>query len=266
MEATSPPMHPQRGLGRRGARLPMTARPNLHSSIHAALVLVLLLATTPTPIFAANAARRQCLRTCAPEAKSCMALARSRVVALRTACTGSASTCRRTTHAVLRTAKASCRRLRKDCRTCCRAGGTGLKCPVGKAVSFDPPPPQDLEAAHVPRLPNGQFLMLALPGAQLTLDPTLRDPVTALGACTAWITSCVAPAVRSLDDCARSAPPCATDRPWEEATACCPAACFDAYQQARRSGTESLAAYGRVYFREPDCFPGVRALLEGGGS
>lgn len=244
----------------------MTTRPVPRISVHLVPALVVLIVATAQPTLAANAARRQCLRTCAPELRSCMALARSRVVALRTACTGSKGTCRSATHAVLRTAKGSCRKLRTDCRACCRAGGTGPKCPVGRPVTFDPPPPPDLEAAHVPRLPDGQYLMLAIPGAQLTLDPTLRDPVTALGTCTAWITSCVAPASRSIDDCARSAPPCATDRPWEEATACCPAACFDAYQDARRAGAEALAAYGQVYFREPDCFPGVRALLQGGGS
>lgn len=244
----------------------MASRRGPQSLRPTAVVAVLLLVGTAPPAVAAKAARRQCLRTCAPELHACTALARSRSLALHSACTGSKTECRRTTHAVLRTAKTSCRKLRSDCRACCRAGGSGPKCPVGKPVSFDPPPPPDLEAAHVPRLPNGQFLMLALPGAQLTLDPALRDPITALGACTAWITSCVDPASRSLDDCARSAPPCATDRPWEEATACCPAACFDAYQKARRAGTEALAAYGQVYFKAPDCFPGVRALLQGGGS
>jgi hypothetical protein len=122
-----------------------------------------------------------------------------------------------------------------------------------------------LTAARLPRLPDGQFLVLAVPGAQLTIDPTLRDPVTALGACTAWITACVDPS-RSLDDCARSAPPCATDRPWEEATACCPAACFEGYQRARQGGTEPLAAYEQVYFKDASCFPGLRALLAGAGS
>jgi hypothetical protein len=87
--------------------------------------------------------------------------------------------------------------------------------------------------------------------------------VTALGACTRWITLCVDPASRSLDDCARSAPACATDRPWEEAAACCPAACFATYEAARLGGAEPLAAFSQVYFTDASCFPGVRALLDG---
>lgn len=244
----------------------MTTRATTGQLIGPVLSAILLLACATGA--QADASSRQCLRTCGPVQRSCLALARTRTGALRAACTGARSaraSCRNSTRAVLRTAAAGCRRLRKDCRACCRAGGQGPACPVGRPVAFEPPPPPDLTAAHLPRLANGQFLVLVIPGAQLTIDPTLRDPVTALGACTAWITACVDPA-RSLDDCARSALPCATERPWEEAAACCPATCFEAYQQARRAGAEPLAAYGRVYFKEPDCFPGLRDLLAGAGS
>jgi hypothetical protein len=105
--------------------------------------------------------------------------------------------------------------------------------------------------------------VLAVPNASLAIDPTLRTPATALGACTGWIAVCFDPTARSLDDCARSVPPCGTDRPWEE-PACCPAACFDGYQAARRSGTDPIAAFSDVYFRDASCFPGLRPLLEGG--
>ena len=134
---------------------------------------------------------------------------------------------------------------------------------IGRQVSFDPPPPQDIENAGLPQLANGRLLALAIPGGQLELDPTRRDPVTALGACTHWISSCVEPESRSLDDCARSAPACLTDRPWEEDAVCCPTACFDAYERARQSGTEPMTAFPEVYFRGATCFPGVAEMVGG---
>jgi len=157
-----------------------------------------------------------------------------------------------------------CRGLRSDCRACCRAGGAGLRCPVGRPVAFDPPPPLDLATAGVPRLPDGNFLVLGIPGAQLEIDPSRRDPLTAAGACARWITSCVTAGGHSLDDCARSAPPCATDRPWEERAACCPVACFERYQAARRGGAQQLVSLDTVYFGADTCFPGVAALIAGG--
>src|SRR5262249_17829160 len=129
-------------------------------------------------------------------------------------------------------------------------------------VKFQPPPPQDLSALGLPELPDGSLFLIGVPNATLAVDPALRTPVTALGACTRWITNCFDPVFRSLDDCARSAPRCATDQPQDE-PACCPGMCFEAYRAARRVGTEPLAAFSDVYFRDASCFPGVRELLEG---
>jgi hypothetical protein len=58
-------------------------------------------------------------------------------------------------------------------------------------------------------------------------------------------------------------PQCKTSRPWQESEACCPAACVDAYAKARDKGQEPVATFEQVLFTQPDCFPGVRALLEG---
>ena len=162
------------------------------------LWMLVLVACTAGSVAAASS-RRVCLRSCGSEQRACLQLARTHAGALRATCTGAArASCRRAARTTLRTASASCRRLRRDCRACCRAGGEGPACPIGHPVSFDPPPPPDLAAAHLPRLPNGHFLAIAIPGAQLEIDPTLRDPVTALGACTAWITSCVDPAAPAV--------------------------------------------------------------------
>jgi hypothetical protein len=51
--------------------------------------------------------------------------------------------------------------------------------------------------AGAPRLPDGRFFVLGTPDASLTVDPTLAGPVTAPGACTRWITTCVDLASRS---------------------------------------------------------------------
>ena len=195
----------------------------------------------------------------------CLAVARTSAKGFRAACVGGSPACRRGARFVLRASATRCRRLRKDCRACCRAGGQGKACPVGHPVAFAPPPPLDVAAAGLPRLPDGNFLVLSVPGAALEIDPARRDPITAAGACARWLTTCVTAGGHPLDDCARSAPPCATERPWEEATACCPAACFERYQDARRAGADALAALDAVYFGADTCFPGVTALLAGGG-
>ncbi len=219
------------------------------------LLVVLVIASTA----GADPTLRTCVRACKSEARSCLAVARGHAQTVRGTCTpADRRTCRRNAHRVLGAARKACTRLRSDCRACCRAGGSGPKCPVGTTLPFEPPPPQDPTTLDLPALPNGHLLVLAIPGAQLELDPTLRTPVTALGACTRWIASCV-DATRRLDDCARSAPPCATDEPWNEATPCCPATCFDAYQTARRAGAEPIAAARQTYFADASCFPGVAA-------
>ena len=207
-----------------------------------------------------------CTRACRTEQRACVKLARTNAHRFRDACLDGSSarrTCRRGGSAVQRAALVACRRLRKDCRACCKAGGNGPTCPVGQPTSFDPPPPLDLATSGVPQLPDGNFFVLAIPDAQLEIDPRRRDPVTAAGVCARWITTCV-DAGHRLDDCTRSAPPCATDRPWEEPTACCPAKCFERYQDARRAGADPLAAFDPVYFGTDTCFPGVATLLSGG--
>jgi hypothetical protein len=146
---------------------------------------------------------------------------------------------------------------------CCRAGGHGPTCPVGKPLAFDPPPPVDLSAAGLPTSADGHPLLLAIPGGRLEIDPGKRDPIVAAGACARWITSCVVDGGHALDDCARSAPPCATDRPWEEPAVCCPVSCFERYQTARRGGADPLGALEAIYLAKDPCFPGVAAMLAG---
>jgi hypothetical protein len=116
----------------------------------------------------------------------------------------------------------------------------------------------------VPRRDDGTFFVLAIPNASLGIDPTRRDAIVATGACARWITTCVTDGGHALDDCARSAPPCTTTRPWEEPAACCAPACFERYQEARRGGSEALTAFETVVFSADPCMPGVADLLRTG--
>ena len=138
----------------------------------------------------------------------------------------------------------------------------GLACEQVKHI--DPPdlPKLDVPNLSLPKRPSGKFVLIENPLGGLQLDPQGDDAITALGSCTDLITYCYEPGARSVDECVQAAPQCKTSKPWEEAD-CCPAACVDAYAKARDRGQETFAAFEQTFFLEPDCFPGVRALLEG---
>ncbi len=225
--------------------------------------LVVTIALTLPAAAAGPTGRKACFKNCGEARRTCLRVAKQRRAAAQASCTpdaGSRRACRRAAGALLRKAKPACGRYQRQCRACCRAGGNGPACPIGRPVDFEAPPMPDLERLGVPRLPNGRYLAIAIPGLQLEIDPTRRDPVTAFGACLRWITKCVEPGVRQLDDCARSVPSCLTDRPWEERQACCPTACFAAYEATRQAGTPPLPAFQGVYLADAGCFPGLREL------
>jgi hypothetical protein len=129
----------------------------------------------------------------------------------------------------------------------------------------DPPPPPPFTlpaidlASALPKTPDGKYLLIQAASARIELDPTANDAITALGSCADLIAYCYTPAT-SVAACVSAAPDCRTETPWKEA-ACCPSACKQAYATAIGNEDE-LAAFERVFFKEPDCFPGVRAALE----
>jgi len=137
----------------------------------------------------------------------------------------------------------------------------GLACEEGK-LPLPALPKVDLPNVPLPKVDTGNLVLIETPAGGLQLDPRGNDALTALGACTDLITYCYQPGERSLDTCVEAVPECETSRPWQE-DACCPAACTKAYTQARGKAQEPIAAFEKVFFLEPDCFPGVRALLEG---
>jgi hypothetical protein len=128
-------------------------------------------------------------------------------------------------------------------------------------VEYTPPARVDPAALGLPTLPNGNTVLLAIPGLRLEHAPTLKDPLTALGACARWVTGCFEPGSRSLDACVNSVPSCTTDEPWLEATECCPAACQDAYRARRAANEEPWPALDATLFVDGSCMPGLAALV-----
>lgn len=124
-------------------------------------------------------------------------------------------------------------------------------------------PQVDLVTLPLPKTPDGKYLLMQLSQAHLEIDPTVRDPLTAVGDCVDQITYCYEPKSRSLDECVRSVRTCSTSTPWTEPLGCCPKACQDGYQKAVDDGLEGKAAFDKVFFEQHDCFPGVADALEG---
>ncbi|MGH0036518.1 MAG: hypothetical protein ACQGVK_15940 [Myxococcota bacterium] len=130
----------------------------------------------------------------------------------------------------------------------------------GESVSYTPPPPIDLPSMGLPAQADGTYLALALPEASLSIDPELRDPVTALGRCADWIVSCATTGGESVDDCIASVRVCETPKPWKEATACCPAACVGEFDERRKGGApDEEALLGTL---GGTCVPGLADMRE----
>ena len=138
---------------------------------------------------------------------------------------------------------------------------------IGKRVQYTPPALPDLDALNLPETESGGYMLFPVDSGEsqghMEIQKDLRDPLTAVGACTRWIVGCVEPGQRSLDDCARSVPQCTSDKPWEEEAHCCPASCFDSYATLRESGVEPITAFDTIYFADGSCFPGLEDLLTG---
>ncbi len=105
-------------------------------------------------------------------------------------------------------------------------------------------------------------LLADVGNAKLEIDPTVRDPLTGLAACADFISYCYAPPNIGIGECFERARKCETAEPWNEASPCCPVACQTAFDGAVAGGMSHVQALEKVLFREPDCYPGVRAALE----
>ena len=135
------------------------------------------------------------------------------------------------------------------------SGGTG----GGSAQSTSPPA---IDTKLFSAVGAGATKLLADVGnARLEIDPTQKDALTALAECADLVSYCYAPGTLTVSQCLHNARKCETTQPWGEAP-CCPQACADAFDAEVGAGMNHVDALEKVLFRQPDCFPGVRALLE----
>lgn len=102
----------------------------------------------------------------------------------------------------------------------------------------------------------GRRVLVETAEGSLRIDPNLRTPERAYAACVAMILECTRATERS-EACLMAAPRCATSRPWEEPSACCPAECAAQMARLRGAGAEEFDVFQRVLADDRSCFPGI---------
>lgn len=105
-------------------------------------------------------------------------------------------------------------------------------------------------------------LLADVGNSRLEIDPTVKDPLTGLAGCADLISYCYAPPAIGVSECFGRSRVCTTTEPWNEPSPCCPSECKTAFENEVAGGLSQALALEKVLFREPDCFPGVRAALE----
>lgn len=121
--------------------------------------------------------------------------------------------------------------------------------------------PPSLPTFALPKSKDGTYQLIEVAGSQLDINPAQKDPITAVGACADLVTSCYRGG-KLLDECVAEARACKTAQPWNE-EACCPKECAAGFFVQRSAGAAGLAAFEKVYFLEPSCFPGVLDAVGG---
>lgn len=145
----------------------------------------------------------------------------------------------------------------------CETGAASAPWQRPAPVVVPPLPPVDVSG--LPRDGLGRPVVASSPQGAIVLEQRPRGPIQVLAACSALVTRCVKPPTHSLDACMLSAPRCTTGEPWkaEPFVPCCPAACADQYEAARKQGVAPLAAFDRVLYGgdsgRPGCVPATAA-------
>jgi hypothetical protein len=99
---------------------------------------------------------------------------------------------------------------------------------------------------------------VAQPSNTSVLVSKKPDAMTVANACSAMILDCAKKSddpKTAVDACFKSAPRCATSKPWEEPKACCPDACFQKYSELRRKCVDPSSASTRAIY-DGHCAPG----------
>jgi hypothetical protein len=122
-----------------------------------------------------------------------------------------------------------------------------------------------VDVSWLPRDEQGRPVLLDDGVQSYVVDVYKRDPVFAMARCARLLSGCPQrPEVtgrRSVDACWASVPVCATDQPWTESAACCPARCPELYSRLREIGYGERDANRRAV--ESTCFNGLREQLAG---
>jgi len=151
-----------------------------------------------------------------------------------------------------------------------------LKAAEDKAKPDEAPEPYAPRTVEVPELQpdhpeilpknaSGKPLLTEQSGAaQLTVDETLSDPITARATCMQLTTSCIqtpdTPDRRDRDSCVHSAATCTSNHPWDEAAPCCPSSCKELYEKLRKDGYSMRD--GWMLVRTSDCFPALPEFVQ----
>jgi len=106
--------------------------------------------------------------------------------------------------------------------------------------------------------PPEEKVDVAQPSNTSVLVSRHPDPMSVANACSAMILDCAKKGddpKTAMDACFKSAPRCATAKPWEEPKACCPDACWQKYSELRRKCVDPSSASTRAIY-DGHCAPG----------
>ena len=149
-------------------------------------------------------------------------------------------------------------------------GGTqkevGTAPPAEEAPKEAPPPAPEpilVPKAHAPTdcstwSPPEGTVDVAQPSNTSVLVSQRPDPMSVANACSAMILDCAKKSddpKTAIDTCFKSAPRCATPKPWEESKTCCPDACWQKYSELRRKCVDPSSASTRAIY-DGHCAPG----------
>lgn len=134
-------------------------------------------------------------------------------------------------------------------------------CPQTQS-EFVEPPPTPFDIALFPTVAGNAKLFADVGEARLEFDPTTTDAISALGSCVDATVYCYQPGTKELAWCLEHTRTCATQTPWSEKP-CCPQQCKDEFVAAVDAGVPPSSALEQVFFTKKDCFPGLKAALEG---
>jgi Domain of unknown function (DUF4124) len=136
------------------------------------------------------------------------------------------------------------------------AAAAARRAESGACYSWTPPagdvvvdPPRRIRSEQLPHDASGNPVEIFV---------SKRTPMTVAAACSAMVSGCSQHSDdpgKAMDACFKSAPRCASARPWEEPQACCPQACWEKYTDLRRHCVDPSTASYKALFEE-HCVPG----------